>query len=53
MDLMARDSGRRLIARDACSWCGHAPHDSACGVSIRVALNPDRFAACPCSHAAP
>jgi hypothetical protein len=42
-------AGRRVIARDACSWCGHQ-HDQACTATIRVKSKPETFAPCPCTR---
>ncbi len=41
---MALDA--RPIRRDACTYCGHAPHPDACPASIRTA-SPNQ--PCPCT----
>ena len=32
----------RPIRRDACTYCGHAPHPDACPASIRTTTRPDQ-----------
>jgi hypothetical protein len=41
-------SDYRRIAPGSCSWCGHPPHDAACGRSIRTAASEAE--PCPCAR---